>query len=432
MATQPSIRIVASAQLAPDDHLELIRTKENRTALCRWRDGEVEIARRFVIDGTGYIAADAENGIPRQMVLPNGISEYQSVGALVDEMIEVSCRYSGINPREAEKGAFFGLTTFASNNFDPLPRAVIIGSDRWQSAAYEKVLIGLCHQSLHVASVNATYLSNLPLGCAPTFVIGHSQPPASLVNLLEATQYGVSLIAAQGLTIAPRFSAVIIDSDNQRFPTPSSFLRIDTTQVSRSDAFDADAARKIAKLQNQLLSWHFDRLAIFRPNPRVVGDFGGSTRAWASVIASTVPDTAEWNRRVAEALSSQEEARLLDPSVESQAVVVDALLVLCHQQKSVVGIGEVAETANGVLELRGDGYKLTDRRVGSITTSLGLRDRNAKRGNKGYKITLTNAVKRRIHELGRSLNVPFFAEDIQPCDFCKLTAPAVKQSYREQ
>ena len=432
MATEATIRIIASAQPGLDDYLELIRNDDGRTALCRCCNGVGEIAREFAIDNTVYRAADVKGGIPRQMLLPSRISNYKSFDTLVEEMIEVSCRYCGISDSEAEKGALFALSTFVGALCDPSPRAVLVGNDSWQAARYEKVLARLCRQSLHVANVSAAHLCNLPLGCSPTMLIGSPRPGASLINFVDTTQHGVTLITARGQTITPRFSAVIIDGNNPKFELPSSFLRIDTTQISRTDLFNQDAERRCARLQNQLLSWHFDWLSLFRQKRRPVFDFGGSTSAWADVLTSCVPDSEQWNKRVAEALTSQDEARLLDPSMESQAVVVDALLVLCHQQKAVVGIGELAETANGILELRDDGYTLTDRRVGSITTSLGLRGRNEKRGNTGYKVTLTAAVKRRIHELGRSLNVPFFTEDIQPCEFCKLTAPAAEQPYREQ
>ena len=137
------------------------------------------------------------------------------------------------------------------------------------------------------------------------------------------------------------------------------------------------------------------------------------------MLGSCFPDNPTLQIRVQELLRPQDENRRFDSACGEPAVVLEALLVLCHENKSKVHVGEVSEIANGILEARGDGYHLHPRQVGAILKPFGL---GHSRDSKGYKFLLSAANKAKIHELGRSLDVSFFKGEIEQCSFCRDSA----------
>jgi len=69
-------------------------------------------------------------------------------------------------------------------------------------------------------------------------------------------------------------------------------------------------------------------------------------------------------------LQPQDEERRLDDARCESGVVLDALMMACHEGRASGHAGEIAELANGIMDLRGEGYRLTARKVGSILRSF--------------------------------------------------------------
>jgi hypothetical protein len=142
----------------------------------------------------------------------------------------------------------------------------------------------------------------------------------------------------------------------------------------------------------------------------------GATRALGSVLGSCFPDSEELQNRVVRLLEPRDAERRLDHARSESAVVIEALLIACHEGRASVHVGEIAALANGILDLRGDGYRLEARKVGSIIGSFSL---GQHRDSRGYGFLLSTECKRRIHQVGRALDVPFFQGNVDKCDMCK-------------
>lgn len=142
----------------------------------------------------------------------------------------------------------------------------------------------------------------------------------------------------------------------------------------------------------------------------------------ACVIGSCFPNNRSLQARISELLQPQDEERRFDSACGQAAVVLEALLVLCHQNRNDAHVGEVAEVANGILELRRERYRLDPRRVGALLKPFRL---GHTRDSRGYKFLLSAANQRKIHELGRSRDVPFFKDAIEPCSFCRDSASSI-------
>ena len=417
---QKAIRPIASVVSPPDDVIEIIRTDAGSTTLARYMGGELSIAPEFTLGSVTYVAADAQSGIPAHMALASHVGDPVSAEAAFQETTDILCSLTGVAASAAELGAFFAWGTHFADFVNPTLRAVVTGADNIQIARFLQVLSCFTRHSLPLAVFDYRHLSSLASGCMPTLLITHPMLPSNAVKFMIATQHAGFGVPQNGQIVGRPYSAVI-PGDDLKFDVPDSFIWIDVTPELRPKRLDATELRQIQdKFQSQFLRYRLENWSKIALGDFDLGNLGGSTRDVAATIASVFPESRKLQQRVFELFKPLDQARRLAASVAQPAVVLDAMLILCHEGKNAAHIGEIREMANGILKLRNEGYELSAQKVGAIVKGFGL---IADRDNKGYKLTLSSAIKRRIHELGRSTDVPFFRGEFEACEFCEATSP---------
>jgi hypothetical protein len=100
-----------------------------------------------------------------------------------------------------------------------------------------------------------------------------------------------------------------------------------------------------------------------------------------------------------------------------EAVIVEALIVCCHERRTSVHAGEIAALANGILSRQDEFLKLEAREVGAKLKKLWLRTTRLDSAGRG--IYLLKEVCARIHDLGRAFGVPALREGLPGCPHCK-------------
>jgi hypothetical protein len=423
MTRKSSFQPVASVVVA-GEMLEAVRTRSGATALLRWSGGNASYGREFRIGTHTYVAADSGSGLPREIRLARKPQDYVSDEVLVSEIADILRSRGGVSESNAEFAAYFAVATHFADCHDPTLRAAISATDEWEAARFLQLLACFCRHSLPIANFDLALPWILPLGCAPTFLLSDPEPSHSLAALLNATQHRGFALARAGQTFSRQFSAVIIDCDGAVAPT--SFCRIDATPRTQPAIPNAEALTAIEeRFQAKLLSYRLrNRSQVARATCDAAA-LGGSVRAMASVLGSCFPNNPALPARISELLRPQDEERRFDSACGETAVVLEALLVLCHQNRNDAHVGDVAEVANGILELRGDGYQLDPRRVGALLKPFRL---GHIRDSRGYKFLLSAANQRKIHELGRSRDVSFFKGAIGPCGFCRDSASSIPEA----
>ena len=414
-----SSQLVASIVLA-DEILEAVRTRGGSPALLRWSGGKVSYRREFQIGKHNYVAADYGSGLPREIALARRPQDYVSDDVLLGEIAEILRARGGVSASDAEFAAYFAVATHFADCHDPALRAVISATDEWEAARFLRLLACFCRHAFPVAIFDPALLWPLPLGCAPTFLISDPEPSNNLTSLLNATQHRGFALARAGQTFSRPFSAIIIDSDGM---APTSFVRIDATPQTQPAIPNAGALAAIEeRYQAKLLSYRLRNRSQVASATYDATALGGSIRAIACVLGSCFPNNPALQARISELLQPQDEERCFDSACGEAAVVLEALLVLCHEDRNDAHVGDVTEVANGILERRGDGYQLKPRRVGPLLKPFRL---GHTRDGRGYKFLLSAANQRKIHELGRSRDVPFFKGAIEQCSFCRDSASSM-------
>jgi len=328
----------------------------------------------------------------------------------------------GLERNNAEMATCFAFATHFAECRDPAPRAIVTGIDTWEVLQFLRLLGCFCRHAIPAVFFEPAGHWNLPAGCSPTFVISDPRQFSSRLRFLGATQCHGFEMARSGRIVNRPFSAVVLESDHELDDTvPNTFCRINATPQIRPQILDAKALGKIAgAFQPQLLMYRLKNRSHVASVTFDPSSLSGATRALASVLGSCFPDCEELQTRVVRLLEPQDEERRLDHARCESAVVLEALLIACHEKKANAHVGEVADLANGILDVRGDGYRLEARRVGSIVRSFSL---GLRRDSLGYGFLLSTECKGRIHQLARSLDVPFFRGQIEKCDICKKLSP---------
>ena len=185
-----------------------------------------------------------------------------------------------------------------------------------------------------------------------------------------------------------------------------------TIEKSLSDDFQA-----------KMLRYRIDNFGKVRRSDFDAPQFSGPVRVLARFLGACVPDDRKLQTEILHALGGQDASARAALAMRPESLLVEALLVLCHESKSVVYVGAVTKTLNGILKSRGETLQIPPRAVGPRIAALGL---FTKRDGNGYAFTLTNDIRREVHQLASSYSVPSVLEGMTKCPLCAEFAVPVK------
>ena len=107
----------------------------------------------------------------------------------------------------------------------------------------------------------------------------------------------------------------------------------------------------------------------------------------------------------------------LDRVSEIHSILVEALLVCCHERRSAVHVSEIADLANDILSRQGEILRLSAREVGGKLKTLGFRTTRLDSAGRGLYLLGENC--KHIHELAKSYGVPSLREGLHGCPHCQ-------------
>ena len=135
---------IASAVLPNEDQLELIRKGENSTRLLRWTGGRASKCREFQFGRRRFFPAAIDEGLPSEITLATGVSEYESATDLFNRIAHIFQSICALEQNNAEMATFFVFATHFVECRDPGPRAIVTGIDTWEISQFLQLLRRLC------------------------------------------------------------------------------------------------------------------------------------------------------------------------------------------------------------------------------------------------------------------------------------------------
>jgi hypothetical protein len=175
-------------------------------------------------------------------------------------------------------------------------------------------------------------------------------------------------------------------------------------------------ARTINDLQNKLLMYRLKNYLQVRSCKFQVPEFSGSTQVLASMLGQCIVEDRDLQTHLVELLRSRDDGERVDWTTKLEAVVVEALIVLCHERRSSVHVGRIAELANVIMSRSEESIELTPKVVGAKLKQLGFETTRLDSNGRGIYL-LKNACAL-IHKLGQSFGVPSVRLGLPGCPHC--------------
>ena len=396
-------------ELFPDGSA-IDRVRGNKVVL--WREGRAEVVDRYHHHGNSYVAAPLDPRFEQVLRLPSDTTDFVSVETLISDLTKLLNEYVGLSEDMTLLVAAFILSTWQVECFPCSPCLNV-----WGPAGSETNLMALlssvCRHPLRVAEPSLRELSSLPSGLSLTLILKEPGERA-LSRLLSAiTDPEVSLL--RGGSLVKMLCATVVFTNEPTSVTalgvPLLLAKPPHRRLSR-----ADAQQWADEFQPRLMRYRISQHLQVANSQFDEHGFAPASRLLARILGAAVEGSASLQGRMVEALRSVDEQAKTVHSQDLGAVVVEALLSLCHEQKQEAYVREITELANGILLGRHETMKLSPKGVGAILRKkLGL---FTERHGAGYRMVLTEGARRRIHELAAAHHTLSSLDAHSGCSLC--------------
>lgn len=412
-----------------------------RTAGCLFDDGvAIEMIRdsasaKFLLLGTEHDKSHigdqlrykgrvfgplvVDDCISQILTLPTGSSCYESTPKLFEALCNVLSD-AGFPEYTSVKASVAILASWFPENLPTAPTLSIAGPETEANLLLD--LLGcLVRHPLPIIGINAACLTSLPVGLQPTLLINCECASPSLLKLLRASDRRSAHVVRTNGRLASVYGAKVVYTGSKisrALPADTALLINLAPTRGKLPIVTAESQVKIAQpFQPMLLNYRHRNHRKVAQSDFDLPQFGSGIRMLARTFGAPVVDAPVIRARLESLLQAQaaqlDDGRWLDP----HCIAIEALLACCHRQEQRAYVGELALAASAIMAGRGSATTFEAKEMGiTLRKSLAL---SPKRFAEGFAITLTDEVRRSVHELARDFEVAALEEGPQSCSDCR-------------
>jgi hypothetical protein len=340
--------------------------------------------------------------------LPSKTEDFGTIENLIADISKLVNSYVALDEPTTLLVASFILSTWT---IDCLPNAPCL--NLWGPLGTQTTLVHLlaclCRRPLRLFEPSVPELLDLPERLSPTLIL--QQPSERSLARLLAAASEPEIALLRGGRIANISCATVVYTQE---PTAAAALRVElaSNRAAYRRVGKAEAKQWADELQPRLLRYRLSQHRQVAQSQFDHFSFAPETRLIARILGASL-EGSTLQKRVVEALSQIDEQSKTERSQSLEAIVSEALLVLCHENKQKVSVLEVTKLAQGILLGRHENQELTPKVIGAILRrKLGL---CAERSSAGYELNLTRAVQLRIHHLAAGYSVLSLRNPVHDC-----------------
>jgi hypothetical protein len=373
---------------------------------------------RFEGDGRIYTAPELDPSLSEAVPLPTDWQPYGTTEALFDAAKSVLTDH-GFSADAALASAYFEFASWFPKRALPPPCLTISGP--LPEALLFLQLVGcMVWRGMPIVGLDSTHFCAIVGQLFPTLLIDARHLSAGSLRILLASCGPNAFVASKNSVVDFAVAKAIYVG-----PAPSSKFSLGFSvhihlapQRNGIRMLDEKARQQIiARFQPMFLNYKIRNLTAVRACTFDLPALDSENQVIATVLGGCIVNASGIQSGVGPLLQDREdqirEARFVDLTF----VTVEVLLALCHgRQQDEVAVKEIATAARIVLKGRGETIRLKPRKVGSILDSLSV---PRKRGSRGFRVLLTDAVRRRLHSLARDHQVEPVRERTADCALCK-------------
>ncbi|MGA8213428.1 MAG: hypothetical protein WB799_07525 [Candidatus Sulfotelmatobacter sp.] len=408
-AASQSKEVLTLGELFPDGSA-IDRLRQNLLVL--WHKGNERIQATVECNGRIYTAATLDSKLEEVLRLPARTEDFGTTDSLTADVSQLIRRYAVLDDAAALLVTSFIVSTWV---VDCLPSAPCLNV--WGPAGTETILVDLlsclCRHPLRVAEPSVRELLSLPPGLAPTLII--KQPSErTLTRLLAATTEPDVNLLRDGRCINVQCPTIVCTGEPVAVSALSFRLIPDKAEYRRIGKREAQELAE--KFQPRLMRYRLSQHRLVADSHFDRPEFAPDTRLLARILGASVEGSPELQGRIVDALSQIDEQCKVEQSQGLGAVILEALLALCHEHKPRALVLEVTKLANGILLGRHENLELTPKAVGGIMRKkLGLW---TERHGPGYELQLIGETPKLIHHLAAAYNVLSMQNPVGDCLRC--------------
>jgi hypothetical protein len=211
---------------------------------------------------------------------------------------------------------------------------------------------------------------------------------------------------------------VLVGDAELETPFADTCLFISVPPLTNSFSLDQERAEAeaIQRVQNCMLAYRLENFSQVQHAHFDAPDLTGTSRELARIFGKCIVEDPKLQSQIVDLLRPRNEADRVQSAGRLEAIIVEALLVSCHERRTTVHVSELTDLANGILSREGETLQLKWKEVGSKLKRLGFPTTRLDSAGRGLLLLKTTCA--RIHELGRALGVPTLREPLIGCPHC--------------
>ncbi len=393
--------------------------KPERLMLHCWDGSKVTTRHKVEYEGLSYIPRKVEGAVAQSVRFPPPSSAFKSTGKLISLVRDFLATYVRLHKEGENLLLAFGLASWFCDLVTVAPVINICGSEEACSEVL-RLLACFCRRPALVGDIDFSALITMPNRMCATLLVNQRRLGRRVQNVLLASQrrhfgllhgmerldvYGAKAFSCENLPTNERGLTVTIPPARNLLPPLT-----DSQERVMTRTFQSRLLRYRMLHYGDLRNQNIDTSALI-PERRE------EARSWLAPIV----ECPELSDSVRAEISRQSEEAAGARFAEPKSVVIEAALFLCHKPDvEHFYVGDLAQVANDLLQGRHEESKLSEKRVGSLLREVGIHGR---RVAAGYRVALTDVVRRRIHELAADYAVPTLDNRERRCDNCSEVVP---------
>jgi hypothetical protein len=370
-----------------------------------------------------YIPQPLGLGLVRAVRFPRGVGPVSSTGQLVDGMKQLFSKFADVEDRAASVLIAFVLSTWFIDCFEIAPVLNIFGPEH-EVSVIMRLLNCFCFHPILLGDLDLSALRSLPVGLRVTLLINQTDLAPRIERALSASSRRHFYLAS-GKQPMDLFAARALHCNT---PSAEIGLSVSINPARRplprlTETEDGDIANKF---QPRLLAYRMNsyeriRRAEIRSDATYSG-FADQLRTWSAAI----PANSDLQQSVLEVFTECRDAASAARYEDPNCLVAEAALMFCHREGAEhFLVRELAEKVNDLLVGRYAGFKLEDRKVGSVLRNLGIQ---AERRTQGYRVKLDRPMRERIHRMAAAYqSLSLQRQQEMRCAYCKSEDPPVQK-----
>jgi len=423
-------------ELADGTLVEMIEDPHNETKslLAIWKNGQVRYVEKLECGDQVLVPVPKDANTIRHVRLAKGTESYDSVKALLQDIIRVLHLTLELSTEQMLLLGSFVLSICFVEKLPIAPYVAFVGPPGSGKTTALRILNLLCRRSLLTTDISSAAFYELCDRMTPTLLIDETATVDNRRKLFHLLRTGTTqdFVAVRKGSTFKSYGARVVSwvelPDDAALN--SRCLLISMKSCRRRDLLTPADPRILLlaeRLQRQLLQFrlmNFKTLAL--PKISREEELQPRTRDLFRALALPLGEEKETCEALRWLLKQQEFLR--EVLSVYQSAVLDFLYDAIHSNPELNGLRIVALTEGVNVSLRrtGESGNLSEKRVSNILTSLHLTNRT--RTNVGYVLWLDRETREEIHSLvlTHGMNTGPAPEMSARCELCQITSERSK------